>query len=305
MSARSLLAILLIAGCSAGNAAPEVAVAVYAQAFNGYTRTRLPNGSFKPETFAFAEGSHSTSVADPSIDDLSFPKIIHILARPLKARGYVPSFDAKHTDEVIFVYWGRTVGSKDGQYSYGRDLYINTMNEWRGQIPPGVEKALEGTNGSINPYQLNSIWGTLRQVESAKMDEAQQLMDMSNQQIDRNDSSNADLLGYRDLLRRSWDIPWFGLAYDPVEELEADRYYVVLIALDYNTLARKKGGKLLWEAKVSIDVRGNPFDENLAAMMAAASRHFGENLQKLVHEDVPEGTVTVGTPVLVKDAPQK
>jgi len=39
----------------------EGITAVSSKAFNGYTRTRLPDGSFKPETYAFGNGGFVTA----------------------------------------------------------------------------------------------------------------------------------------------------------------------------------------------------------------------------------------------------
>src|SRR5476649_1746534 len=81
---------------------PEVAV--NARVFNGYTRTKLADGSFKPEHYAFGEGGRWTrGVADNSVATLPFRKIAETIAEPLRSRGFLPATDPKDTDLMILV----------------------------------------------------------------------------------------------------------------------------------------------------------------------------------------------------------
>src|SRR5687767_956486 len=94
---RLLAAILLFTAVSgvllaADKAADPIVTAVFSNVFNGYQRTRLPDGSFKPETYTFGDGGRrNTSGRDASVDDLPFARIAHIIAGPLAERGYRPS----------------------------------------------------------------------------------------------------------------------------------------------------------------------------------------------------------------------
>jgi hypothetical protein len=122
--------VILLAGLTAISAQPagagpfsfvsgsEMLTAVNSREFNGYVRSRLPDGSFRPETFAFGDGDvlpvpivPGLLVADPTIDQLGFTEIAKMLAEPLASQNYVRAIDPKTTDLLIMVYWGRTIGT--------------------------------------------------------------------------------------------------------------------------------------------------------------------------------------------------
>ena len=68
---RLLTALMLIPGALAVRADPDVTI--FVRVYNGYMRTRLPDNSFKPESYTFAEGGrHDGFMVDKSIDGLSF-----------------------------------------------------------------------------------------------------------------------------------------------------------------------------------------------------------------------------------------
>jgi hypothetical protein len=111
------------------------------------------------------------------------------------------------------------------------------------------------------------------------------------------DAQNAGMLGYDTL----WDANSLpnGTALesrrqDVLNELEARRYFVVLMAYDFQELWRHKRHKLLWETRFSVRERGNDMSRELAGMAASASRYFGQDSGKLIHAALPEGHVEVG-----------
>jgi hypothetical protein len=213
-------------------------------------------------------------MVDKSIDDLSFYSIAHTIAEPLKKRGYIPSFDPKHTDLAIFVFWGTTTGAERGRFS-------------------------EGLQSLQNAMQRTADVGLDAEAES-QMTQAMMLQNLDNAQRDRNNFHNARILGYRDELERAWEIPWFSQFRDVISELELDRYFVVLKAYDYDTFVFKRQRKLMWEVRFSIPAHGNAFDQELAAMTKCASQYFGEDVKHLVREAVKAGKVEVGTPTVIK-----
>jgi hypothetical protein len=255
------LAVLAIGGFGTRCvAAPDIAI--YAKAFNGYERVRLPDGSFKPESYVFAPGNRRTPIGDPSLEKLPFVEVARAIAEPLRQRGYVPSFDPKHTDLLIFVYWGMSSGAK----SVDGTPVISSASD---------DDSLSGINAAANQIR------------------------------DQNNAQNAALLGYRENLQRAWETPGFSILQDAVDELEMDRYYVVLVAVDYPALRQKKGYQLRWDARFSVPAQGHAFDDELPKMAQAASRYFGDNLDKLIRRPVPEGTVEIGTPKVIENVPRK
>jgi hypothetical protein len=104
----------------------EQLTAVSSSLHNGYVRTKLPDGSYKPETFAMGEGGLLDTAygdqfvtVDPTIDDVSFNSIVGMLAGPLARQNYISVRDPNATKLLIMVSWGRTLGShhvSDGNY---------------------------------------------------------------------------------------------------------------------------------------------------------------------------------------------
>ena len=80
--------------------------AVSGRTSKDYIRTKLANGSFAAETYAFGKGEKwAGQKADASIDKLAFLDVAHIIANPLESQNYVPS-------EVVHGNWtGRIVKS--------------------------------------------------------------------------------------------------------------------------------------------------------------------------------------------------
>ena len=265
----------------------EEAVAVYSRAYNGYTRTRLDNKTFKPESYVFANGGlYAGSYADKSIDNLSFTAVAQTLAVSLKERGYVCSFDPKHTDLLIFVFRGTTSGAEGGRFSEAD------------HVMESAQLAMASRPGG-NPG-LGTAEAAQNAAAESEFDQALALQALANSSRDNNNLRNARILGYGAELRRAWENPLFSSSGDLIHELEADRYFVVLKAYDFRTAATQKKLKLLWEVRFSIGAQGNRFDEQLAGMAKSASRYFGENVQHLARQSVPEGKVEVGKPTVIE-----
>jgi hypothetical protein len=299
---RLLTALILIPGALAVRADP--AVAIFVRAYNGYTRTRLPDNSFKPESYTFVEGGrHNGSMVDKSIDNLSFYTVARTIAEPLKKRGYVPSFDAKHTDLAIFVFWGTTTGAENGRYSEGELLLQDALREYA-DAKVGIDEYMADPKSGGQPPAFGTTEANTKAHAESAMDQALMMQSLANRARDENNLSNAGILGYRSELQRAWEIPWFSRSRDVVSELEGDRYFVVLKAFDYGTLVFKKKWKLLWESRFSIPAQGNAFDRQLAMMATRASLYFGENVKHLIRESVREGKVEVGTPKVIETEPK-
>ena len=85
-----------------------------------------------------------------------------------------------------------------------------------------------------------------------------------------------------------------GSAYDDLRnDLEDERYYVVISAYDFKTAKETGQRKLLWATRVSIRAQGNRFDQSVSYMMSKASRYFGQNTGRLVRQ-YNEGVVNIG-----------
>jgi hypothetical protein len=118
-----------------------------------------------------------------------------------------------------------------------------------------------------------------------------------NRDRDLLDARNASLLGYDTELDLAVEYKGTPLEFrrrDIVDELEHRRYFVVLMAYDFQMMWRKKKAKLLWETRYSVREQGNDFGKQLAAMTQDAAGYFGRNSGGLIRKSLPEGHVDIG-----------
>ena len=247
-------------------------VAVFSAVSPAYTRTVLPGGTFKPETYAFGEGGdQGGEKKDFTIDNLHFVDVAHRIAPALAEKSYVPGKDPHQTDLLIMVYWGTTSGTDRGLSS---SLYQSAQSMMVESIPQGL-----------------------------------MLIQIANRMRDQQDLENAKVLGYLPEMVRLNDYKhtYFNRLFrqDVVDEVEESRYYVVLLAYDFQTLWKSKQRKMLWETRFSIREHRNDFSEALAAMAQHASRYFGQDSKGLIRERLPEARITLGEPKVLEYEPEK
>jgi hypothetical protein len=138
------------------------------------------------------------------------------------------------------------------------------------------------------------------------------LLTMENHDRDKRDFENAAMLGY--------DSPGIiGTEYgnyvrgtplsverdDLYNEIEENRYFVVLMAYDFQLIWKQKKHKLLWQTRFSISERRNAFDRALPLMAQYASKYFGQDSHGLLRERVPEGRVEIGAVKSLGTVPEK
>ena len=263
--------------------------AVASRAFNGYTRTYLPDKSVKQETYTFAEGGRwGGSTAGDSIDDLAFKKIIHTLAPALASRGYVPGFNPETTDLMIFVFWGTTQGTDGINNAESYRTAEKTLNQFSALQSAAPAGGGRGADGIVSDATAAAI---------AAADEAESALfalDAENRARDRVNESNARILGFQNNLASAYALDFASSSRDLVEELQASRYFVVLKAYDFRLAWKEKRRKVLWETRFSIRQQGNDFSRELAGMSLQASRYFGQETNGLLRRPLPKVRVDLG-----------
>jgi hypothetical protein len=267
--------------------------AVSAKVSSDYVRSRKADGSFQTELYAFGVGGHyGGPMHDESIDSLKFLDVARVIADPLAEQAYLPGKDPKKTKLLIMVYWGLTAVPPQGQASPALSFL---------QIALDNLKIQEETGGNI-PGALSEVTAAYKQTQ------------MENDQRDRTNFGNAKMLGYdRDGLIGT-DYGNF-VAHSPlaagqrrndmVSEIEDSRYFVVLMAYDFQMLWVQKKHKLLWETRFSVRQRHNQFDKDLPAMAQYASKYFGQDSGGLIRGAVPFGHVEIGDVKSLGSVPDK
>jgi hypothetical protein len=293
---------LLLACCAALASAPcapaQNAVAFSTRVRNGYVRKKMPDGSFKVETYAFGEGDDwGGARVDASMDRMKFMDVARVIAVPLAARNYVPTRDQKTTDLLIMVYWGTTRAPE-----HASDTYMLRMAQDAERVQ---NQTAEATNDALS--QSGAPHGNPGDVKVAKINQAAADADFraaleglqaEDQRRENNDAKTVALLGFDSWWLKTEEASGGGeralRKKDMLDELEEDRYFVVLMAYDFQAMTRKQS-KLLWEAHISIREHSNEFDKRLLAMVSEAAPFFGADSGGLQHLILPEGKVEVGT----------
>ncbi len=85
-----------------------VVTAVFSSVSNGYEHQKLPDGSFKREYYALANGQYAAGTdANPSIDKVPFPSIAGLVAGHLAKQNYFLAQNAKSADILLLISWAR------------------------------------------------------------------------------------------------------------------------------------------------------------------------------------------------------
>jgi hypothetical protein len=299
---RSQIAILMLglAWCSLHNAAAletggaNDITAVSGRTSKDYTRGRLADGSFAPEYYAFGKGGNwSGAMWDASIDKVNFLDVARVIAGPLARQGYLPSKVPRDNKLLIMVYWGTTHApehaTESNAYLHLQDVQsqLTSALTLAGATMPGFNGARQG-NG---PEQM--VVDALQE----QMTTAMAAVAAENHMRDKDDELNVMMLGYDSWwegTKRYVDTPMDYRRQDLLDEIEDDRYFVVLMAYDFQLMWREKKHKLLWETRFSIRQRHHNFDEDLPAMALYASQYFGQDSHGLVHKAIPLGRVDLG-----------
>jgi hypothetical protein len=296
------LGLVLAADCRAfdlgaylDNAGSNDITAVASRKAKSYIRVQLANGTYVPETYVFGPGGvWSGEKADSTIDKLTFLDVAHMIAGPLASQNYIPDKDPRTTKLLIMVYWGTSHGqehaSESVPYSHLKDAQA-TLKQTQAEL-----------GGAAGTFLGRNFMGNLAaaHILSAAQDEVDLAADMvkaQNDLRDQDDHLNVMMLGYDswwDATDRYENTPMRFRRQDLLDEIEDDRYFVVLMAYDLEALRRNHSHRELWETRFSIRERHHAFNEDLPAMAQYASRYFGQDTKGLVHEAVPYGHVNIG-----------
>lgn len=264
------------------------------RAWKGYVRAKLPDGSYEPESYAFGNGGHlSGPLVDPTIDKMAFLDVARVAARALARTKYFPATDPNKTRLLIMVYWGTTTGTKEA----GGSIEYQDAQSTQAVAPPPPPPPPHGGPAMV------SHAGNTQTIDDSTLEQAM----IANRQQDLADSRNAMLLGYdSELVSTSGleNTALRGTRSALLDDLEENRYFVILMAYDFQMMWKEKKHKLLWETRISLRQRGSDFGKDLPSMMQYASHFFGEETDGLVRNPVPQGRVEVGEPKVI-ETPEK
>jgi hypothetical protein len=88
-------------------------------------------------------------------------------------------------------------------------------------------------------------------------------------------------------------------------DLRVNRYFVVLMAYDFQLMWKEKKHRLVWETRFTLLETGHDFGKELPRMAKYASRYFGRDSHGLIRDLVPEGRVEIGDVKSLGTEPEK
>jgi hypothetical protein len=292
-SFRSLLKLTGIAALAVGSLSAEspYPVAVFSKVYNGYTREKLPDRSYKSELYALAEGGcWSGPSKEISVDGLTYPKVADAVADPLARLKYLPAASASDAQLLILVFWGVTQGSEGHDPMQATDQLSTAMNDFY-----RLQASL--THGKV--AVMNSLDGASSRDDRAAaagrnaLEAAQVTMAIANAQRDRIDAHNAHIIGYDKVLKHAQYTAYMSDSRDVLNDVADNRYYVVLQAYDFPTALKEKKLRPLWTVRMSMTNSGHDFASALDAMLKNGARFFGQD-QGLNRWVIPEGHIKYG-----------
>lgn len=269
----------------------EGTTAVASRVSKDYVRVKLSDGSFAPEAYAFGKGGHwAGAVSDDTIDKMDFMDIARTIAGPLAAQNYVPDKDPKKTKLLIMLYWGPTTVPEPTNTSAAYTNYALAVNEANTLTASGGYAAVNAADG----------------IMSAALGE----LNFEDNRRDQIDYKNAVMLGYNSpdgeeligtATGRQMQFTALRHAHNDLQnEIERERYFVVLMAYDFQLAWKEKKHKLLWETRFSVNQPRNDFGKALPLMARSASKYFGQQSHGLIREFIPEGHVELKEPTLIE-----
>ncbi len=275
-----------------------VITAVFSRASDDYARPKLPNGSFAPEAYAFGEGGNlAGAMNDASVDKLNFTTVARTIAGALGGQNYQPARDASQARLLIMVYWGTTIGSRGTTDTFLLP-YLQAEMSLMTLSPLGTDSF-----GLATAPEANAAAGPKSFSDTALM-----MISMADRMRAFANRENAGILGYESKLTEMEALkftPARGDRADLLEDIESNRYVVVLMAYDFQLLWKQKKPKLLWETRFSIREQGNSFSKQLGSMAQFAAKYFGQDSHGLVRKPMPEGHVELGELKIIEIVPEK
>ena len=221
----------------------EARVLVDSFADKAYSKKKEGEDGARRETYHLVEGkTHGGLIRDKSLREVPFIEVAEGLAQELKTRNYFSAQSKEEGDFLIIVHRGVTRIEADWDELFPVDDSEDTS-----------EEESEEEEELTNPDTYLRVEG----YTNAEQD-------------------NAELIGFDRALKRR------GLMVQDEMELQEmlreERYFLVLMAFDWQKL-RKTGEKdLVWSTRFSMDAVRVNFHDAHFALSRGASNYFGTNL---------------------------
>ena len=225
------------------------------------------------ETYVFIEGNfYGGDINDKSLRNVTFEELVGTIGDSMKQRNFYPSASADQGDLLVVVHYGLMSVPQD----LG-DLFQLEMDDPYGE-QPFDEDDEDGEEQIVEDPLINDTY----------FNDLKRLSELSHN--NQAGMSNIKLGIGRALKRRNIST---AEEFDLRAELEAERYFIILMAYDYKKLRSTKKQELLWTTRFSVPSLGTNFENAYPALARAASSYYGSSLDKYVTTSTHFGTGNV------------
>ena len=257
--------LLYIAVAAGLGARQNESVAISAMATPTYVRPTAADGKPQPESYVFSEGKF---IGSPTVDvgqgRVTFADITKLLAPDLAKQNYFPATQVPTADILLMVHWGTTTTFVDPM----RDIQMERTNEALSDYSANADSA-----GNADPGALNAAIADQKNASGSALGAI---------------ARNAALLGYQPTLAKEQG-KIFSSAEEQTmnEELNEERYFIILIAYDFQAMQKEHKTRRLWTTRLSVRSPGNKFTEALPMLARAGGDVFGRQIDGLVRVKIP------------------
>lgn len=209
-------------------------------------RRQTPDGPARM-TYHFYEGKfHGGYTSDKSLDSVSLQEIAETLAGDMAQQNFFPAEDVRAGDMVIVVHWGVTA----------------VEQSWAEMFP-------DADSDSETEFDAEGV-------EVDTIDAEPSDIALS---AEPSVASNAQLTGINKALNKR------GLMDSERQELrellQEERYFIVLMAYDWQKILKGEERELLWTCRFSLPSPGTNFINAVPSLSRAAAPLMGTNLEDL------------------------
>lgn len=250
---------------------------------------KLPPVSTQQPAFFEAVSGGFRQLGDAPGDEksLSAEQIEKVLTRALAPNGYQPAHLPEHPPSLLIVYtWGGHYRKDDSDPAVSGNAVARNILD-RASLVGGEKFAAE-------------LLRLFEQAEATGMSDPSSLPSSADSQavITRELAEFANPVA---MFRRASVKNEFLL-----DQTANDIYYVVASAYDYRLAVTEHRRVLLWRTRMTVASQGVSQEQTLPTLVTTAAPYFGKDMAEsaILSKRVREGTVEVGTPVVVPPAPE-
>ena len=249
--------VLLVSVLCASSLGAANRIVVRTVASEEYVKDRARDPQKKVQSYQFIEGRYFRGMTnDSGMEAITFMDIVQDMARHLVKQNYYPNPVPGEGELLIVVHYGVTDFEED----------LMDMMGWTSYEDFGFNDTVAdaGSGGTaLDPSQLNAIYDLSFNLNSAatinSMNEDSQFFKAS---LLGMESAYSGRLNPQD-------------EYDLKHMMQEERYFVILMAYDFEKIRSTGEIELLWSTRYSIRAAGQSFETAIKDMNLVAGDYFG------------------------------